>query len=159
MNRKPLERIGIIGFGEAGGIFGEEFAKRGVAVAVTDILLSDRRSRQQMLAKARAAGVSAHRSLRDAVYGAELVISAVTCSAARDAAREAAASLQAGQVYLDINSISPEKKRELAHILEPSGAKFVEAAVMAPVAPERLMVPMLLGGPDASDLADRLGAA
>jgi 3-hydroxyisobutyrate dehydrogenase-like beta-hydroxyacid dehydrogenase len=44
----------------------------------------------------------------------------------------------------------------LARVVELSGSAFVEAAVMAPVPPQRLRVPMLLGGPQAKALADRL---
>lgn len=158
MNQRPIEQVAIIGFGEAGGIFGAEFAKRGLEVRVTDILLREEASREALLEKAREANVSAHQALGDAVRGAELIVSAVTSSSATAAAREAASFLDADQVYLDINSVSPEKKREVARILEASGAGFVEAAVMAPVLPLRLRVPMLLGGAPARDLAEKLGA-
>ena len=66
--------------------------------------------------------------------------------------------LEPDQIYLDINSVSPEKKREIARIIGKSKAKFVEAAVMAPVSPQRLKVPMLLGGSDAHLAAERLAA-
>lgn len=158
MNPKNIERVAIIGFGEAGAIFGLEFAKSGLKVGITDILLRESKSREAMREKARQANVLAHESPKDAVRGADLVISAVTASAATDAAKEAAGFLEAGQVYLDINSVSPEKKREVARRIEASRAKFVEAAVMAPVSPQRLKVPMLLGGPDAAEVGAWLGA-
>jgi 3-hydroxyisobutyrate dehydrogenase-like beta-hydroxyacid dehydrogenase len=44
----------------------------------------------------------------------------------------------------------------MAQILEPSKAIFIEAAVMAPVSPQRLKVPMLLGGTAAEVAAPRL---
>ena len=94
----------------------------------------------------------------DAVRDADLLISAVTCSAALDVAKESAAALRAGQIHLDINSVSPDAKREMAACVEQSGAAFVEAAVMAPVPPQRLRVPMLLGGTRAAELAPRLQA-
>jgi 3-hydroxyisobutyrate dehydrogenase-like beta-hydroxyacid dehydrogenase len=46
----------------------------------------------------------------------------------------------------------------MAACVEHSGAAFVEAAVMAPVPPQRLRVPMLLGGKQAAELAPRLQA-
>ena len=97
-------------------------------------------------------------TLLDAVRDADLLISAVTCSAALDVAKESAAALRAGQIHLDINSVSPDAKREMAACVEQSGAAFVEAAVMAPVPPQRLRVPMLLGGTRAAELAPRLQA-
>jgi 3-hydroxyisobutyrate dehydrogenase-like beta-hydroxyacid dehydrogenase len=156
MNPNPIERIAIIGFGEAGGIFGLDFSKKGLKVAVTDILLRERNSRAAMLERAQRARVSPHESYEGAIRDANLVISAVTSSASVDAAAEAASLLRPGQIYLDINSVSPGKKREIARIIEQSNAEFVEAAVMAPVSPQRLKVPMLLGGAHAAHTAERL---
>jgi 3-hydroxyisobutyrate dehydrogenase-like beta-hydroxyacid dehydrogenase len=59
---------------------------------------------------------------------------------------------------LDLNSVSPETKCEIARTLSESSAAFVEAAVMAPVSPQRLKVPMLLGGAHAATAAERLQA-
>jgi 3-hydroxyisobutyrate dehydrogenase-like beta-hydroxyacid dehydrogenase len=61
-------------------------------------------------------------------------------------------------MYLDINSVSPDTKIEIARSLEKSPATFVEAAVMAAVSPQRLKVPMLLGGADAANATERLRA-
>ena len=146
MNPKPITRIAIIGFGEAGGVFGQDFSDRGLKVAATDILLREGESREKILEKARNAKVCVHEGYKEAICDAELVISAVTSSSSVDAARVAAPLLQAGQIYLDINSVSPEKKREIARIIGGSRGKFVEAAVMAPVSPQRLKVPILLAG-------------
>jgi 3-hydroxyisobutyrate dehydrogenase-like beta-hydroxyacid dehydrogenase len=121
-----------------------------------DILFNVEGSRIAMLAKAKDANVRPCNSLEEAIRGADLVISAVTCSAAADVARNSAPYLRAGQPYLDINSVSPETKREIARILEPSKASFVEAAVMAPVSPQRLKVPMLLGGAEVGPVSARL---
>ena len=59
MNPRSIRRIAIIGFGEAGGIFGERFRGGRIEVAVTDILLRET-AREAMLEKARKAKVSAH---------------------------------------------------------------------------------------------------
>jgi 3-hydroxyisobutyrate dehydrogenase-like beta-hydroxyacid dehydrogenase len=59
-------------------------------------------------------------------------------------------------VLLDINSVSPAKKLSNAALVEAAGADYVEAAVMAPVPPQRLRVPMLLGGKRAGTLAAEL---
>jgi 3-hydroxyisobutyrate dehydrogenase-like beta-hydroxyacid dehydrogenase len=156
MSGNPFRQVALIGFGEFGGIFGRDLAAAGISVAMFDILLKAEPSRASMLAKAENANVRACYSLDEAIRGAELVISAVTSSAAAGAAKETVAALRGGQTYLDINSVSPETKREIARILEPSNAIFVEAAVMAPVSPQRLKVPMLLGGVEAESVAARL---
>jgi 3-hydroxyisobutyrate dehydrogenase-like beta-hydroxyacid dehydrogenase len=156
MSGNPFRQVALIGFGEFGGIFGRDLAAAGIGVAMFDILLRAEPSRASMLAKAKNANVRACDSLDEAIRGAELVISAVTSSAATGAAKEAVSALRGGQTYLDINSVSPDTKREIARILEPSIAIFVEAAVMAPVSPQRLKVPMLLGGVEAESVAARL---
>jgi 3-hydroxyisobutyrate dehydrogenase-like beta-hydroxyacid dehydrogenase len=156
MTGNAIRHIAVIGFGEAGGIFARDFAAAGFDVTVCDILLRGESSRGSMLAKARTANVCAWESLKEAARNAQLVISAVTASSAGDVAREAALSLRPGQIFLDINSVSPETKREISKTLEPTRAIFVEAAVMAPVPPLRLKVPMLLAGAEAKTVAERL---
>jgi 3-hydroxyisobutyrate dehydrogenase-like beta-hydroxyacid dehydrogenase len=156
MSEIPVRQVALIGFGEVGGVFGRDLAAAGIQVSVFDILFNTGQLRASMLAKAKNANVKACNTLKEVIRSADLVISAVTSSAATGVAKEAAIALRDGQTYLDINSVSPETKREIARILEPSNVIFIEAAVMAPVSPQRLKVPMLLGGAEAEPVAARL---
>jgi 3-hydroxyisobutyrate dehydrogenase-like beta-hydroxyacid dehydrogenase len=158
MDGNPVRQIALIGFGEVGGIFGHDFAAAGFAVSTFDILLNAEPSRPAMLAKVKNANVRACDTLQGALRGADLVISAVTASSAGDVAGSAAPFLRGLQIYLDLNSVSPDTKLSIARTLGESPATFVEAAVMAPVSPQRLKVPMLLGGADAATAAQRLQA-
>jgi 3-hydroxyisobutyrate dehydrogenase-like beta-hydroxyacid dehydrogenase len=88
----------------------------------------------------------------------QLIISAVTAASSATVASQAAGLLTHSQIFLDINSVSPTTKRANAQAVEGSGADYVEAAVMAPVPPQRLAVPMLLGGRKAAMLAETLRA-
>src|SRR5260370_30543846 len=83
----PVRRVAIIGFGEFGAIFGRDLAAAGISVSVFDILLGAEPSRTAMLATARNANLHPCDSLEKAIWSADLVISAVTCSAAADVAR------------------------------------------------------------------------
>jgi 3-hydroxyisobutyrate dehydrogenase-like beta-hydroxyacid dehydrogenase len=153
---QPINRIAIIGFGEAGSIFGNDLARQGIDVSIFDILLNSKRHRPRMLAKACSCGVRTADNLKDCLRDAELVISAVTASSTLDVAEKAAPLLHSGQIFLDINSVSPETKRKAAKHFEKRSAKngqahFVEAAVMAAVPGQRLKVPMLLGGAHAEE--------
>jgi 3-hydroxyisobutyrate dehydrogenase-like beta-hydroxyacid dehydrogenase len=148
-----IHRIALIGFGEVGTIFGRDLAAQGLAVCTYDILLDAVATRSMLLDRAGGAKVEARDTLADAVHGADLVISAVTAAASQDVARDAAPALRSGQTFLDFNSVSPETRRGNARFVEASGAAYVEAAVMAPVPPQRLAVPMLLGGRRAAALA------
>jgi 3-hydroxyisobutyrate dehydrogenase-like beta-hydroxyacid dehydrogenase len=80
----------------------------------------------------------------------------VTASSALDVARDAGRLLDHAQIFLDINSVSPETKRIAASYVERSRSHFVEAAVMEAVPRQRLKVPMLLGGSHAAEASERL---
>src|SRR5258707_1810451 len=113
----PVREIALIGFGEFGGIFGSDLAAAGIRVSVFDILFNSVQSRDAMLAKAKDANVRACDGLAEAVRSADLVISAVTCSAAAEVARNSVQYLLGGQTYLDINSVWPETSSALSQSL------------------------------------------
>ncbi|MFN3620492.1 DUF1932 domain-containing protein [Sphingorhabdus sp.] len=94
----------------------------------------------------------------EAIVGSNVIISVVTAEAAVDAARDAAKHIMAGALYFDMNSVSPGSKREAASIVEAAGAHYVDAAIMAPVQPALLSVPILLSGLSARAGRDALCA-
>jgi 3-hydroxyisobutyrate dehydrogenase-like beta-hydroxyacid dehydrogenase len=152
----PLHSVALIGFGEAGGIIGQDLAALGVAVRAYDRLLDDPTRRGALQAKAAAAGVSLCDSATAAVDGVQLVISAVTAGSALAVAEGIAQPLQPGQVFMDINSVAPATKQAASAAIEAGGGVYVDAAVMAPVPPQRLQTPILLGGQQAEALAQWL---
>src|SRR5208337_288974 len=80
MTPAPIQRIGLVGFGEVGGIFGRDFAKQGIAVSVYDILFHSPEARAAMHQRAHDCGVEARESLAECLRDRELIISAVTAS-------------------------------------------------------------------------------
>jgi 3-hydroxyisobutyrate dehydrogenase-like beta-hydroxyacid dehydrogenase len=144
-----LQSVALIGFGEAGGILGRDLASLGIRVRIFDRLLDDPGARQALLAKAADAGVQACASAAAAVEDAQLVISAVTAGSALAVATELAGALRPGQVFMDINSVAPTTKQAASAALQPGAVAYVDAAVMAPVPPQRLRTPILLGGAQA----------
>jgi 3-hydroxyisobutyrate dehydrogenase-like beta-hydroxyacid dehydrogenase len=158
MKASLTERIAILGFGEAGGVFGHDLVAAGKQVIVYDSLLKNDSQRKPMLEKAEAAKVQVAESLEQAIGEADLVLATVTASSAIPLARQAAASLHQNQIYLDMNSVSPDTKKDIGAEIEKSGANFVEAAVMAAVRPARLKVEILLGGIRSAELAEQLRA-
>src|SRR5262249_25054386 len=87
---------------------------------------------------------------------ADVLFSTVTSSAAVDAANQTAPYLEERHRYADLNSVSPAVKQTIGTIIAAAGARFVEIAVMAPVAPYAHRVPMLAGGPEAKTFADAM---
>lgn len=155
-NLPTLNSIALIGFGEAGTLLAEGCVKAGVCVAAFDIKVQDPALREPLSQRAKALGVTLHDRLEDAVKEADLIISAVTASSAAQAAVATASFLKPGQYFMDINSVSPATKELDRDAIEGSGAFYVESAVMAPVPPYGLRVPMLLGGPNAAILSESL---
>jgi hypothetical protein len=143
--------IALIGYGEVGRILAEDLRKLGQGVSAYDVKLSDSRG-DAMRAHARGHGSSLAPSHAHAVRGAELIISAVTASQAVPVAHAAAPAIEKGAFFLDLNSASPGAKIEASLIVNHAGGRYVEGAVMTSVPPYRSKVPLILGGPDATDL-------
>ena len=83
---------------------------------------------------------------------ADIIFSTVTANQARVAAEATAPHLKSTHLYADLNSVSPGLKQAIAQVIEASGARFVEVAVMAPVPPYGHRVPLLTGGNYASGI-------
>lgn len=143
--------ITFIGFGEAGQTISRGLlAESAVRIRAYDILFDDPANEGRLKRAAGALGVSTARDHVDAVRGAELVFLAVTASSSLEAAQSCLPGLAKGQLFLDINSVSPQRKIETAARVAPTGAAYVDVAVMAPVAPYLHKVPCLVGGPGAA---------
>jgi 3-hydroxyisobutyrate dehydrogenase-like beta-hydroxyacid dehydrogenase len=146
----------LLGFGEAGSILSVELVKAGAqSVATYDVKFNEAEG-PAMMARAEAAGVHPALSPAEAAAGSEIIIAAVTASSSVDAARAAARYIKPNQFYLDINSVSPGKKREAARLIDDAGGRFVDVAVMAPVPPYGIKVPMAVGGKWGKEVAERL---
>ena len=138
--------IALIGYGEVGGIFGQALAARGVAsVTAWDIALPDPAKSTAMRGRAQRDGVRLAPNAASAVAGADLVISAVTASATRDAAASAAPALRAGAFVLDVNSASPQTKAACGTLVNAAGGRYVESAVMTSVPPSGIRSVMIKG--------------
>ena len=97
--------------------------------------------------------VATAESAGTAARGAGLVVSAVTAANCHQAAAAAAPGLDPGAWFFDLNSSSPGHKQQAARAIEQAGGRYVEAALMSPIASRRLGSPFLLGGPHAADFA------
>ena len=129
-------KVGIIGYGEVGGIFARDLAAGGASVAAFD---------PAPAAMARAGGQAAG-SAHAAVAGADVVFVSVTAGSALEAMRSLMGGLGHGPLVVDVNSVAPSTKQEAGRIVEAAGGRYVEAAVMTSVPPHGLRSPMLLGG-------------
>jgi 3-hydroxyisobutyrate dehydrogenase len=154
---KAPRAIALIGFGEVGQHLAKDFFAGGVEkVTAWDIAFADAASAQRKAADE--LGVVAAASSEAALCDASIVFSAVTAGSDVEAATIAAYAIGPGVFYADLNSVSPATKVEAARVIEAARARFVEIAVMSPIAPRGIRSPMLLGGPHAADFIECMHA-
>ena len=139
------EHVALIGFGEAASTF----ARAGGWAS---------RARSFDVAASRAAamsdaGVQPCASAGDAVADAPLILSLVTADQALAAAHQCAPAIAKGAIWCDMNSVAPDTKRAAAAVIEDAGGYYIDVAILAPVDPAQLEVPLLLAGGKAADAA------
>ncbi len=151
-----LPRLTLIGFGEAGRTFAAAAGWRDTA-RVYDIKTDKAgMAADEMRAAYAGLGVAACDTSSEALAGAQIVLSLVTADQATPAAQNAAQHIAPGTLFCDLNSVSPGRKRTNAAAIEAAGGRYVDIAVMAPVQPAALNVPLLISGPYADDAAAML---
>ena len=151
-------RIGIVGYGEVGKIFGAGLKAQVAQVSAWDLKFAQAAAAPAEKAHAQGQGIRACGSMQELCEASELMISAVTASNTLAVAEEAAHFIRPGTVFLDLNSASPGTKQKAGAAIEDRGAHYVEAGVMTSVPPHGIQVPMLLGGARAAELARVLAA-
>ena len=150
MNESPgtptrAERFCVLGLGEAGARYAADLLAAGLAVTGYDPV--------GPAARPLPAGLRWAVNEAEAAAGADVVISLNAASAAEQAARNALPGLRAGTVFADLNTASPRGKRQVAAVIEGSGALFADVAVLAPVPRAGLRTPLAVAGPGRAALA------
>ena len=126
-------RVAVLGLGEAGSRFAADLESAGCDVRGWD-----------------PAGGGNAGSDNDAVAGADVVLSLTTAAHALDAARSVADSLRDDTIYADLNTASPDLKRELAATVP----LFADVALMGSVPSTGLHTPALASGLGAERFAE-----
>ena len=147
--------FGFVGFGEAGSRIAGGLRDAGTGeMFAYDIAHNDKIRQRASQANVALVGSNAELAER-----CSIIFSTVTASSALVAARQNLPHLAARHTYIDCNSVSPAAKREIAEVIQIGAARFIEAAVMAPVPkPKGQSVPMLISGTGAGELAESLAA-
>lgn len=148
-------RIGFIGFGEVGHIFSQTLTRAGAEVMVYDILLEEPDKADDIKKRIIAAGGKAA-TLQEVVKSNDYILSAVTTQMAEKVARTAVPMLRAGQIYVDLNSTSPSVKVQIGKIIAPSGADFVEGAILGAVGATGAKTRIFTAGEKGQQIADLL---
>jgi 3-hydroxyisobutyrate dehydrogenase-like beta-hydroxyacid dehydrogenase len=137
--------IAILGIGEAGGALACDLIAKGVQVRGWDPEPRNLPQKMEFAASNPAATSSA-----------DIVLSVNWASVAIEVAMEVAPVLQPNQLYADLNTAAPQLKRDIATIIEKTGASFVDAALMDPVLPKGLGTQVYASGSGAEVFAKKM---
>lgn len=150
-------KIGFIGFGEAAFHIGSGLVSEGITqLQAFDIMADDPVIGGKIKERMSAARVSKAPSLNKLIENSDIIFCATSAKYALSIAEEAANYLKEKQVYTDLNSASPKVKRDIAAVIQHSGAMFADAAVMEAVPPHRHKVPIFVSGTGASVLQEAM---
>jgi len=130
--------VAVLGLGEAGGRIAADLVAAGVGVRGWD-------------PARRPEGVPGADSDLDAVRGADVVLSVNSAAVALDAAARVAGELGPEAIYADLNTASPQLKRELAAALT---VPFADVALVGVVPSLGLATPALASGAGAARFAE-----
>lgn len=137
--------IAILGIGEAGGTLARDLIAQGIQVRGWDPVprnLPD--------------GLNFTSSNPAAVSGADIVLSLNWASVAAEVAAEVASVLKPNQLFADMNTAAPQLKRNIAPIIEQTGALFIDGALMDPVPPKGLGTQVYASGSGAKLFAEKM---
>jgi 3-hydroxyisobutyrate dehydrogenase-like beta-hydroxyacid dehydrogenase len=138
-------KVAVLGLGEAGSVIAADLAEAGLKVDAWD-----------PQPKCVPSGVNLTPTDQAAINGATVILSVNLAAVAADVARSALPALTQNQVYADLNTASPQTKREIAEILQSSGVLFADVALLAPVPGRGLRTPALVSGSGAQRFHDLL---
>jgi 3-hydroxyisobutyrate dehydrogenase-like beta-hydroxyacid dehydrogenase len=130
--------VAVLGLGEAGGRIAADLSAAGCTVRGWD-------------PARRPEGITNAESDRAAVAGADVVLSVNAAAVAHAVADGVAGALARGTLYADLNTASPQLKRELAEALP---VQFVDVALLGVVPSLGLTTPALASGSGAQRFAD-----
>jgi 3-hydroxyisobutyrate dehydrogenase-like beta-hydroxyacid dehydrogenase len=134
--------VAVLGLGEAGGRIALDLVAAGCTVRGWD-------------PARRVAGVVSADSDRDAVRGADVVLSINAAAVALDAALSVADELADDTLYADMNTAAPALKRQLAEALT---GPFADVALVGTVPATGLRTPALASGDGAGRFAELFGS-
>jgi 3-hydroxyisobutyrate dehydrogenase-like beta-hydroxyacid dehydrogenase len=149
----PFDRLALIGFGEAARAFASAFADPRPSLHAYDLKTDTSATRDAMQAAFAAHAIAGAKTSAEALAGAQAALCLVTADRALDAARAAAPHLPPGAWWFDGNSCAPQTKAGAAEVIAAGGGRYIDMAIMAPVHPKGIAVPVLLSGPGAEEAA------
>ncbi|MES2518570.1 MAG: NAD(P)-binding domain-containing protein [Bacteroidota bacterium] len=138
--------IAVLGLGEAGSHFANDLVGKGVNVIGFDPNPVRRLHPNIIIANSNA----------EAAQNADVIFSVNLSSVSEEIARELIPVLKSHQFFCEMNTSSPEKKKNIAEILKNSGVKMIDLAIMAPVPPKGILTPFLAAGDNSVEFIEQM---
>ncbi len=152
VNLQNSPTVCVLGFGMAGRPIARGLAEAGVA----QVRVWKRPPwRSEHLDASAHPAMRMTKSMEEAVGGADLVLSLVTTEIALETARSASPFLE-NTVYVDLNTTTPEVKREIGRAIEAGGGRPIDAAICDPAEVYGHKVVTLISGPGARSLSEAM---
>jgi 3-hydroxyisobutyrate dehydrogenase-like beta-hydroxyacid dehydrogenase len=139
-------KIAMLGLGEAGSHFANDLINLGAEVVGYD----------PNPVRTLNSAIIVKNSNAEAAQNADIVFSANLSSVSEEIAKELVGVLKPNQFFCEMNTSGPEKKQKIASILESSGVKMIDLAIMAPVPPKGILTPLLASGEFANDFSEKI---
>ncbi len=153
MNDSTL-RLGLLGFGEAGQRFAEDFVKAGLKnVIAYSRSAAAAGPNDPLRVHAAAIGVELAATPKELCKRANLIIAVTPGKAALPALRSVKRYLGKDHIYVDANTVSVKIIERAATLVE-GRTTFVDAAIMSAVPLDGIKAPMLASGPEAARFRD-----
>lgn len=147
--------LGFIGFGEVAFEVSRGLKTEGVQEIVAyDVMKNDPKYGSFVQERAAKAAVPLLSIPEEVVRVADVIISAVPGAYALQAAEGIVAELNGHKIYADVSTSSPTTKQKIATLIAPTGAGFVDGALMGRLTAEHHKVPTLVSGSGASKFID-----
>ena len=143
------QSITLVGYGEAGRTFARAAGWQSRAHVF------DMQNLDDAFAEDRVCGCS---TLAEALLGSKYAISVVTADQALVVAQDVATTIASRALFFDMNSVAPDTKRAAADAIEAAGGHYIDVAIMSPVDPAGIAVPLLISGPHCEEGMEALSA-
>jgi len=148
-------KFGFFGFGDAAYHICLGLKERGVAADISAFdVMQD--TKPLIAQRARETGVKLLTSPEELVKAVDLVFVVVKPGIDLDIFRSISGFLRPGQLCADLSASTPEIKKQIWKVLEPTGVLFVDAAMMGLLAINKDQVPISASGNGAQALYDAL---
>ena len=142
-------KIGFIGLGEVASTFAAAIGEENI-LSGFDLLLGEKE--HFFRERFKSIDIVFLKSIGELVENSDLVLSTATTQASVKIAEEASSCLSKEKIFLDLNSMTPERKIKIAEIISKKGI-FLEGVVLGAIGATGIKTSILISGEKGEEIA------